>query len=253
MAHYDSYVICTSPRSGSTLLCDLLTQTDVAGRPNSHFHRPSIDAWLDTYKLERDADKSERVVLGEIFQHAIERGTGGTGLFGLRLQRHSFDFFSEKLAVLHPGHPSDVDRFQAAFGRTLFIHLKRDDKVEQAISHVKAEQTGLWHVAPDGTEIERNAAPKEPVYDSEAIRARFDEASALDRQWEDWFSTEGIEPLRVSYHDLASDPPATLRRILEKLGLNGEAATGVEPGVAKLADKTSNDWARRFRSELSAA
>ncbi|MEM7023395.1 MAG: Stf0 family sulfotransferase [Pseudomonadota bacterium] len=24
MAHYDSYVICTSPRSGSTLLCDLL-------------------------------------------------------------------------------------------------------------------------------------------------------------------------------------------------------------------------------------
>ncbi len=252
MADYDSYVICTSPRSGSTLLCNLLAQTDVAGKPDSHFHRPSIDAWLETFNLTFDAGKPERAVLGEIFQQAIESGTAGTGLFGLRLQRHSFDFFSEKLAVLHPGLASDVDRFQAAFGRTLFIYLKREDKVEQAISHVKAEQTGLWHVAPDGTEIERNAPPKEPVYDPDAIRARYDEAVTLDRQWEDWFAMQGVEPIRVSYQDLSDDPKSTLRRIMEKLGLDGEVATDLEPGVAKLADRTSDDWARRFRADLGA-
>ena len=31
MANFDSYVICTSPRSGSTLLCQLLAATGVAG------------------------------------------------------------------------------------------------------------------------------------------------------------------------------------------------------------------------------
>lgn len=250
MARYDSYVICTSPRSGSTLLCNLLTQSGVAGQPNSHFHRPSIDAWLESFNLTRDAEKPEREILAEIFQHAIERGTGGTGLFGLRMQRHSFDFFSEKLAVLHPGLPNDIDRFQAAFGRTLFIYLKRDDKVEQAISHVKAEQTGLWHVAPDGTEIERNAPPSEPVYDAEAIQARLDEATDLDRRWENWFAAEGIEPLRISYQQLSGNPQAALRRVLERLGLDGEVATGVEPGVAKLADEISDQWAARFQSEL---
>ncbi|MBT6203829.1 MAG: sulfotransferase, partial [Rhodospirillaceae bacterium] len=42
MARYQSYVICTSPRSGSTLLCSLLAATGLAGNPCSHFHDPSI-------------------------------------------------------------------------------------------------------------------------------------------------------------------------------------------------------------------
>ncbi|MEM1201062.1 MAG: Stf0 family sulfotransferase, partial [Pseudomonadota bacterium] len=33
MAGFDAYVICTSPRSGSTLLCKLLAPTGIAGKP----------------------------------------------------------------------------------------------------------------------------------------------------------------------------------------------------------------------------
>ncbi|MEM7269766.1 MAG: Stf0 family sulfotransferase, partial [Pseudomonadota bacterium] len=45
MAAYASYVICTSPRSGSTLLCSLLKASGVAGAPESLFHEPSVEAW----------------------------------------------------------------------------------------------------------------------------------------------------------------------------------------------------------------
>ena len=34
-ARTDSYMICSTPRTGSTLLCELLESTGVAGRPES--------------------------------------------------------------------------------------------------------------------------------------------------------------------------------------------------------------------------
>jgi LPS sulfotransferase NodH len=34
-----SYIICTMPRSGSTLLCKLLASTGRTGNPNSFYHR----------------------------------------------------------------------------------------------------------------------------------------------------------------------------------------------------------------------
>lgn len=249
MAQFDSYVICTSPRSGSTLLCKLLAATGVAGKPGSHFHEPSIDSWLEYYDLEAEPGASERETLARIFAAAIAKGSGGTGMFGLRLQRHSFPFFAEKLGVLYPGLRSDRAPFEAAFGRTLFIYLTRLDKVEQAISCLRAKQTGLWHVAPDGTEIERLAPQAAPGYDGAALRGLFDEFTTYDHEWPSWFEAEAIAPLRITYEELSADPVAVLRTVTKRLGLGPEAADGVVPGVAKLADGTNAEWAARFRAE----
>ncbi|MEM7060155.1 MAG: Stf0 family sulfotransferase [Pseudomonadota bacterium] len=251
MAAYKSYVICTSSRSGSTLLCRLLAATGVAGAPDSHFHEPSIDAWLKYYDLKPGPECSDAQILDLIFKAALTEGTAGTAVFGLRLQRHSFDFFAAQLAKRHPGLSKDVDTFQAEFGRTQFIYLTRQDKVEQAVSYVKAEQSGLWHMAPDGTELERLSAPQVPVYDADAIKARVEELSALDAAWLDWFTSQAIEPLRITYTDLSADPVLVLRRILEALGLDPETAEGVQPGVAKLADQVSHDWVQRFRRDFA--
>ena len=114
---------------------------------------------------------------------------------------------------------------------------------------MKAQQTGLWHAAPDGTELERLSPPKEPAYDPGEIRARFKEVTAHDRNWEQWFATEDIDPLRITYEELSKSPVETLRAMLDHLGLERQAADGVELGVAKLADGINQDWVARFRSE----
>lgn len=249
MPPYSAYVLCTAPRSGSTLLCRLLASTGIAGRPDSHFHEPSLAEWLAEYDMPEVAGRSERETVAAVFAAAIDRGRGGTPMFGLRLQRHSFAFFSEKLALLHPEPAGDVARMQAAFGRTAFIHLTRADKVAQAVSLVRAEQTGLWHRAPDGTEIERTAPPRVPVYDGAALRAAFDVLTAYERQWEDWFAREGVKPLRLTYDALSADPSGTLATVLDTLGLPHEAANAITPATARLADATNRDWANRFRAE----
>jgi LPS sulfotransferase NodH len=37
--------------------------------------------------------------------------------------------------------------------------------------------------------------------------------------------------------------------MLDRLGLERDAADGIEPAVAKLGDDTNQDWVARFRSE----
>lgn len=249
MANYHSYVICTTPRSGSTLLCELLAATGKAGHPESYFHSASISDWLINFNLTPENYSTDNNVLSAIFDAARERGTGNTGIFGLRLQRKSFSFLIREMGKLHPRHSSDSELFQAAFGDTLFIHLTRTNKLEQAISLDKATQTGLWHMAPDGTELERLSAPQELVYDRDEIANHLADLTTLDNDWEEWFVKEKIDPLRVTYDELSANPVVVLAQILEQLGLDREVAKGISPAVAKLADETSRNWMERFLTE----
>jgi len=250
MTPFKSYVICTSPRSGSTLLCRLLREAGNAGFPESHFHAPSIEEWLGYYDLEADGFRTREDALRAVFKAAYSHGKGKTDVFALRMQRHSFDYFIEQLRILYPEMLNDLSRLEAAFGKTLFVHLTRENKLDQAISYIKAEHSGLWHMASDGTELERLSDPKEPVYDAEAIAGQIAAAKAMDAAWESWFERERIKPFRILYDDLAAAPYATLRRLLTELGLECPPLNENTPPVAKLADATNREWAERFRSEV---
>jgi len=246
---YRAYVLCTSPRSGSTLLCKLLAASGQAGNPKSYFHEPDLDAWQTYLDLETTRFATNLDRLRALFAAAREKGTSGTGIFGLRLQRHSFDFLFRQLETLHPGEMSLAAKFEAVFGKTLFIHLTRTDKVAQAVSFIKASQTGLWHRAPDGTELERLAPPGEPVYDREQIRAQAQLMERYDLSWADWFEKECIDPMRITYSDLSSCPQKVTGNILEALGRDAAQAEKVDVPVARLSDGLNASWIERFRKE----
>ncbi|WP_119389003.1 Stf0 family sulfotransferase [Taklimakanibacter lacteus] len=250
---FDGYIICGTPRTGSTLLCDLLASTKVAGNPDSFYRRQSISWWAGEWNLPSPDTMSSDEFNILFLEAAIRAGKGETGIFGLRLMRENLDELSAILDRIYPGLPSDRARFEKAFGKLLYLHLSREDKLAQAISLVKAEQTGLWHIAPDGTEIERVAPPQAPQYDFARIRQEVAELESYDAAWNSWFEEQGIIPLRLFYERLSAEPAATLIRICEALGVPAPNAADVRPGVAKLADETSLDWMRRYRSDLKAA
>lgn len=181
---YKSYIICTSPRSGSTLLCQLLANTNVAGVPNSYFHKPSLTSWMEVHDIAANNFPNRSGTLQAIFEKVRKVGIAETGVFGLRLQGGSINYFLDQLKFLHPEQHCDVDRLNATFGETAFIFLSRKNKLEQAISCVKAMQTGLWHTAANGTEFERLAPPQLPYFDREAIRQHISEFAEDDQRWE---------------------------------------------------------------------
>ncbi len=246
MNHYDSYVICTSPRSGSTLLCKLLLQTGRAGNPGSWFHVPQLERWLDDYDLRPEFFPTRAILLGEVFARARAKGIDGKGLFGLRLQRHSASYFFDQLADAIPAQNTDVARLTAVFGRTLFIHLTRPDKLAQAVSFVKAEQTGLWHRAANGEPLEQLPPTAPLTYDEDRIAQQITRFEAFDQQWCAWFQAQKVSSLRISYDDLSSNPRGALAEVLHRLGLDPSLAADQVTPVAKLADTTNEDWIARF-------
>lgn len=244
-----SYVICTTPRSGSTLLCKMLAATGCAGNPGSHFHVPSLERWLAVYGLDDRPFGSRQEALAAVFQAAIARGMADSDVFGLRLQRKSFDFFMEQLAVLAPGEMADVDQIEQVFGKTTFVHLSRTDRLDQAISLLRAEQSGLWHRNSDGSEMERTGPPTPPTYDAAAIARHMSELAAFDADWAQWFAQQEIAPLSITYDEVSKDPRGVLARVLSAIGCDPQAADAVGPQTAKLADAESLRWKQRFLRE----
>lgn len=248
-----SYVICATPRSGSTLLCDLLADTGVAGRPASYFRRQSISHWARHLSVPANGEARGPDFERAYLEAVRGEGTSGTNVFGLRLMCESVDELSKLLDRLYPGLPGDADRFESAFGSTFYVHLSRQDKVAQAVSRLKAMQTGLWHVATDGSERERTMPPQEATYDADRIAEYVVELEAQDEAWTRWFVHNRIEPLRVTYEALSRAPETTLVNVLSALGLDPSIAATIEPRTAKLANSENRDWISRFRAETSAS
>ncbi len=245
----DSFILCATPRSGSTLLCELLTATGVAGRPDSFFMQDPGAEWERAWGLPPAKGEGTPAHARAFLQAARNAGRGATPVFGLRLMQRDLGRLLALTALAHPGLPGDLARLTAAFGETLFIHLTRADKLAQAVSRVKAEQTGLWHRAPDGTEIERLSPPAPPRYDPARIAKVLAELEHGDAAWQAWFTAQGIIPLQLTYQALAADPEAEVARLCAALGQTLPPGLDLRPPVAPLADATNADWIARFRAD----
>lgn len=248
MSPVRAYVICGTPRSGSTLLCGLLEDAG-CGVPESYFRRQSIAGLADELGVAHDGDLQSPDFSRRYLDAVIAAGRGRSETFGLRLMFENLDELSARLDGVFPGLKTMPERLERAFGPLLYIHLSREDKVAQAISLLKARQTGLWHVAADGSEMERTAPHRDAAYDVEAIAATVDQLTRHDEGWREWFSKHGIDPLSLTYNGLSRDPKAGLRSVLDALGLDPSRADGVAPQTSKLSDRQSEDWAARFRAE----
>ncbi|UUX51933.1 Stf0 sulfotransferase family protein [Nisaea acidiphila] len=242
---YQSLVLCSAPRSGSTLFCDLLAGTGVAGNPHSFFRREDLAGYAEEFGLPSPE------IDGAYLEAVIRQGTGDTGIFAVRIMWETLGELDSALECIHPGLPGAPERLERAFGRVLYVHLTRSDKVAQAISYLKAQQTGLWHRYADGSERERMAPPKPAEYDSAQLADLVARLTAADAGWTDWLATHGIAPVRVDYDDLSRDPRAELAKVLRALGRDSAIADRVEIRAGKLADAESAVWAERYRRELS--
>jgi LPS sulfotransferase NodH len=129
----------------------------------------------------------------------------------------------------------------------------RADKVAQAVSLVKAEQSGLWHRNADGSDYERLGPPREPAYDFDAIHREVAELERADRAWVAWFDRHRISPVSLSYEALAENPAETLTQICRALGTEPPQPGSIKPQLAKLSDAVSLEWMRRYKADAREA
>lgn len=237
------YIICASPRSGSTLLCDLLTRSG-AGAPESYFRPDSIPGYAERWRVPIDGGQ-----FSVAYVSAVRRaGEAGTGRFGMRVMWTDAPAFLHRLAELHPAAQDQPDALRLAFGVRKFVRLSRRDMIAQAVSLVIANQSGLWHVNADGSERQRAKPHEDPRYDSAAIAAELKVLRREDEGWTRWFSDHQLRPYHVDYESLSADPSATLSGVAEYLEVSG--LSSLSPGTARMASNLNTEWTIRFKREF---
>ncbi len=236
----DSYLICATPRSGSTLLCGLLRSTGIAGRPESYFRRDDLGDYADRWGIPQAVDGA---VDTTYVRAAVAAGRTPNGVFGARIMWGTMTELTD--ALRHPAHgstASDVELLTEAFGNPRFVHLRRDDPVAQAVSWARAEQTQFWHpgdqVAPSG---------HQPHFDRDLIGGLVDTITAHEAAWQAWFTHRGLIPHEVAYEELSADPSGVTRTVLEFLGLDPSAGGTITVHDRRQADDLNADWISRFR------
>lgn len=222
------YVICCTTRTGSSLLCDLLSQTGRHGTPHEYFEVMLFDQLVRPHcpfaNFEAAlADRS--AFLGCL----IDKFSSPNGAFGLKVQARQLEWFAQSLE-----DPRLAD--------ARFVRLKRRDRLAQAISGVKALQTGAWH---SGVE-----PAAEPAFDRRAIELQLAKIADWEALWDAFFTERDIEPLCLDYEDIAADRAGVLVQVSAHIGLplTEDAARGLEPRLAVQADRVNAEWRRAFEA-----
>lgn len=209
------YVICTDPRSGSSLLCRALRSTGILGQPREYLGSPAYRR-----SIEKDADKLEALI-GE--------ASTPNGVYGLKVFTHDFD-------------NSRKSRWPSRLPNLHFVYLERRDVLGQAISLVRADQTGQYHSGDDTGSSAR--------YDAARIARAIRRITANQQRWRSYFARNGIEPLWLVYEDFSGDLDLVVARIAEYIGL--DAVPRVRSEEVRLnvqRDAISSEWRSRFIAE----
>jgi LPS sulfotransferase NodH len=99
------------------------------------------------------------------------------------------------------------------FSNLHFIYLTQQDKLRQAISMSKAQQTKIYSVKEN-----QNVVPhQKPRFDYEQINWNLNRIYAGESGWERFFANHRIEPLKIVYEDIVNSYPQHVLRILEYL------------------------------------
>jgi trehalose 2-sulfotransferase len=211
----DSYFVCGTPRTGSSLLLGLLESTEGAGCPQAYFREPDESLWAERWRVPRSADGG--FDYADYLRAALAAGRTGNGVFGAKLMWGTLDELVVKLGRVFPGLAGDdAGLLERAFGRTGFVFLGRADVVAQAVSWLRAEQTRTWYIGGNG-EIGGGAGTGEPPsFDADRIGRLIEVIGEHNAAWEAWFASAGCYPATRHEH-VASLIMSTAETVISRL------------------------------------
>lgn len=213
-------LICTHPRSGSTLLGEALYFAGGLGCPLEYFHhgfRPSLAA------------RWNAGTLAAYVRAVHHKRTDRTGTLSVKLFWSDVEALTAELDPIGFGdlagrRPEDVDMatyrkvaslLETIFPNPGFVHLERKDRVRQAVSGLTASQTGVFRIVPS---MGSKAAKAKPEYDFARIDSLVATSDYCHQHWQNFFDATCASPIPMTYEGLVSDYPGNIGRLFDALG-----------------------------------
>lgn len=270
-----SYLVCATPRSGSTLLCNGLESTGVAGRPREYFEelketgvprRPREYFWglrstevirllPQDSQLDRSSEQRPTWDRDEYARHlhaSVREGTTPNGVFGAKLMWSYFSDFLELMrGIPRFGGMGDGSLLNAAFPELRYVFISRSDKVRQAVSLWRALQTWVWR-NQEKTATDEPMPEQRSVYSFDAIDHLLEQLRRHEDAWRGFFFRIGQRPLSLFYEEVAGDLEGSVARVLDTLRIERpQGSSPIRQALTRQSDELSESWVQSYLEDVS--
>lgn len=235
-----SYFICFTARSGSNLLGEALSATDMAGHPREYLPKETVEAASWTAPWRQDWGNRP---FAECLSNVFQQGTTSNGVFGMKVEAPNLRYLDRMLAG-KPGTDSIPlpSRLETTFPHLKYVWVTRRQKIRQAVSFFRAAQTDAWRSLTS-----QKIPNHELTFNLQLVDQYLRQIVREEAAWSEFFTTNGIVPHTVIYEDFAQDYEQTVRGVLEYLQISlPEQYRFPAPHLQKQADELSEEWVQRY-------
>jgi LPS sulfotransferase NodH len=229
-----SYAIVTTPRSGSSYLCELLDSTNIAGHPSEHLR-------LAAQELARYCNFDYLILLDKLKQYR----TTNNQVFGTKFISH----------FLFELQQTKLDFRQIFRSIDKFILLVRKDKLAQAVSLVVAQKTKVWHLRDDGQNLNYQLKLEDLEIDCallDDVEQKYDLINKQEARLRKILANNQVEPLQIVYEDILEDAQLQIDRILGFLNIaKPESLTKINSRIKKMPSEISQEIIRQYQQRKS--
>lgn len=215
-------ILLSMPRSGSSWLASLSNASGKMG---------VADEWLDFSHLTPPKGPKGRPLFNE---QTLRKASTENGNFAVKI-------FPRQLLQAIDKYEFDFIRRAMREYDTKLILLERTDHKSQAISLVRAMQTGQWRVD--------QPAAKTAQYNFGALSQAYFHICRGYEFWRSYLALQGFSHQSFTYEDLSKNPAPYLETVCTHFG---EAIPTPESNLEIQRDPQSLDWLARFKADIEA-
>ncbi len=195
------YFICTTPRSGSNLLSDLLTSSKMMGQPREYLNPSGPIASIA--KKNNLIDSNSIVSLEQYIDMIINKFSSSNNVCGIKIFFNQLDKFI------------DFPSIKKILQQCKFVFLTRRDIISQAVSLYIALETDIWKSGKE----EKN--PKRLVeYNEAKINKLLGQLIKQNINWYKFFFINQIDFLEITYEEILKNPNQYCQDICSYCGVD---------------------------------
>ncbi len=205
-----SCVICSMPRSGSHLLGCALEDTGLAGHPQEYFGGRHEVRYAEEFGF------SPRYTLSSYLKRLAAESMTPNDAWGTQV--HLFDFMDliGRAGEEFGATLSERELLEICFPNPRCIFIRRADRVRQAISWMRAADSGQWQRQRGEPVSERMA---QLDIDLDEVDGWVQVFGEQETKWREFFARNNLPYYELSYENLVSDYQLTVAGALDFLGL----------------------------------